>query len=94
MKKLGSTRRPAKANTYWTGSRPISLDNGRVYMLFLGESNTSKTSPMPSDIGWLPIQYCISYMPMILIGLFIKPSNITTYSTVFHIGNCGTMSVQ
>ena len=44
---------------YWMGSRPISLDIGRICSIWVSpkdEPNTSKTSPISSDIGWLPIQ--------------------------------------
>ena len=56
-------------------------------VLYLGESvgrAKYKTSPMSSDI---PI-HCISYtLPMILNGLFTKPSHTTGYWMVCQIGN-------
>ena len=47
-------------------SCPISLDVGRVHAV-------------PSDIGWLQnlFMYTVHAPPMILYGLFIKPSNIS-----------------
>ena len=47
-------------NILLMGSCPISLDIGQVCAVFGRVSktklNTSKMSPMSSDIGWLPIQ--------------------------------------
>ena len=51
-------------------------------------------SPMSSDIGGLDI-YCILYTPpMILNGLFNKPSNITGYIGWFAITYYNIIVVQ
>ena len=49
-----------RGDIIWMSSHSLSVDMGQTYAVFgrvkKDESNTSKTSPMSSDFGWLSIQ--------------------------------------